>query len=78
MCRLGLFSHMLCSGSDAYISSVPPLLFSGTHPLCLWQRRVSGEQWGGAAEILRRNGVEHGQHTQSTHSRVGLGPIFTY
>ena len=29
MFRLGSFSHMLCSGSDAYISSVPPLLFSG-------------------------------------------------
>ena len=23
----------------------------------------SGEQWGGAAEILSRNGVEHGEHT---------------
>ena len=50
----------------------------GTHPLCLLQRRVSGEQRGGAAEILSRNGVEHGQRTQSKHSRVGLGPIFTY
>ena len=41
-------------------------------------RRVFGEQRGGAVEILSRDGVEHGQRTQSTHSRVGLGPIFTY
>ena len=49
-----------------------------THPLGLLLRRVFGEQRGGAAEILSQNGVEHGQRTQSTHSRVGLGPIFTY
>ena len=31
-----------------------PCCSPGTHPLCLLQRRVSGEQRGGAAEILRR------------------------
>src|SRR3954462_8377625 len=34
------------------ISSVPPCCSPGTHPLCLLPRRVSGEQRGGAAEIL--------------------------
>ena len=45
MFRLGSFSHMLCSGSDAEFRQ---------HPLCLFPRHVSGEQRGGAAEILRR------------------------
>jgi hypothetical protein len=35
-------------------------------------RRVSGEQQGGAAEILSRGGVEHGERAQSAHPRVGL------
>ena len=37
----------------------------------------SGEQWGGAAEILSRNGVEHGEHTQSTHPRAVRGKRWT-
>jgi hypothetical protein len=37
-------------------------------------RRVSGEQRGGTAKILSRIGIEHGECTQSTHPRVGLGP----
>ena len=49
-------------------------LFSGAHSLGYLPRRVSGEQRGGDAEILSRNGVEHGERTQSTHPRVGLGP----
>ena len=54
MCRLGLFSHMLCSGSNAEFRQCLPCYSPGTYPLCLLQRRVSGEQRGGAAEILRR------------------------
>src|SRR6266566_6826766 len=54
MCRLGSFSHMLCSGSDAKFRQCPTCCSPGTHPLCLLPRRVSGEQRGGAAEILRR------------------------
>jgi hypothetical protein len=39
-------------------------------------RRVSGEQRGGAAKILSRGGVQHGERTQYAHPRVGLD--FTY
>ena len=45
---------MLCSGSYAKFRQCLPCCSPGTHPLCLLQRRVSGEQRGGAAEILRR------------------------
>ena len=54
MCRLGLFSRTLCSGSDAKFCQCLPCCSPGRHPLCLLPRRVSGEQRGGAAEILRR------------------------
>ena len=60
------------------ISAAPPRYSPDT---CLGKKSrecASGEQQGGADEILSRNGVEHGGHTQSTHTRVGLGPIFTY
>ena len=39
--------------------------------------RVFGEQRGGVAEIPSWIRVEH-RNYPSTHSRVGLGPIFTY
>ena len=38
---------------------------------------ASGEQQGGAAEILSRNGVEHEQRTQSTHPRAVRGKRWT-
>ena len=46
----------ICSASDPLQNflSVPPYCSLGTHPLCLLPRCVSGEQRGGAAEILRR------------------------
>ena len=76
MCRLGTFSMLYPISRQNFGSASP--LFSG----CTFSRvlpgRVSGEQRGGAAEILSRNGVEQGERTQSTHPRVGLGPIFTY
>src|SRR3990170_7051468 len=53
MCRLGSFSHALL-WIRCRISSVPPYCSLGTHPLCLLPRRVSGEQQGGAAKILRQ------------------------
>ena len=56
----------------------PPRCSPDAHPLGFWPRRVSGEQRGGAAEILSQGGVEHGERTQSAHPRVGLGLIFTY
>ena len=62
---------------DRFLAS-PPRCSPNAHSLGILPRRVFGEQQGGATEILSQNGVEHGQHTQSTHSRVGLGPIFTY
>lgn len=56
------------------ISAPPPRCSPDTHSLVFLSRRVSGEQRGGAAEILSRNVAEHGERTQSTHPRVGLGP----
>ena len=56
------------------ISAAPPRCSPDAHSLGLLPRRVSGEQQGGAAEILSWNRVEHGEHTQSTHPRVELGP----
>ena len=38
---------------------------------------ASGEQQGGAAKILSRNGVEHEQRTQSTHPRAVRGKRWT-
>jgi len=76
MCRLGMFSMLYPVSRQDFGGASP--LFSGAHSLRYLPRRVSGEQRGGAAEILSRNGVEHGERTQSTHPRVGLGPIFTY
>ena len=48
------------------ISVALPRCSPYTHPLGFLPRRVSGEQRGGAAEILSRIGVEHGERTQST------------
>src|SRR3990170_8811154 len=53
MCRLGSFFHALLR-IRCRISSVPPCCSPGTHPLYLLPRRVSGEQRGGATEILRQ------------------------
>ena len=77
----GCVDWVRCSCSTPFrdrISAAPPYCSPDAHSLGILPRRVFGEQRGGAAEILSRNGVEHGQRTQSTHSRVGLGPIFTY
>ena len=77
----GCVDWVRCSCSTPFrdrISVAPPCCSPDAHSLGILPRRVFGEQRGGAAEILSRNGVEHGQRTQSTHSRVGLGPIFTY
>ena len=77
----GCVDWVRCSCSTPFrdrISAAPPCCSPDAHSLGILPRRVFGEQRGGAAEILSRNGVEHGQRTQSTHSRVGLGPIFTY
>ena len=52
--------------------------YPDAHSLGILPRRVFVEQRGAAAKILSRNGVEHGERTQSTHIRVELGPIFTY
>jgi hypothetical protein len=57
----------LCSAPvRVRISVVPPRCSPDAHPLGFLPRRVSGEQRGGAAEILSRIGVEHGERTQST------------
>ena len=69
---------MLYSGSYAEFRQCLPCCSSSTHPLCLLPREcASGEQQGGAAEILSRNGVEHEQRTQSTHPRAVRGKRWT-
>ena len=56
---------MFCSGLGQDFGSFP-CCYPYAHPLGFLPRRVSGEQRGGAAEILSRIGVEHGERTQST------------
>ena len=63
---------------------VPRQNFGSTSPLFsrytsrqIAERMCSGEQWGGATEILSQNGVEHGEHTQSTHPRAVHGKRWT-
>ena len=59
MCRLG---RLPCSASILdRVSAAPPRCSPDAHSLGLLPRRVSGEQRGGAAEILSRVGVEHGR-----------------
>jgi hypothetical protein len=55
------------------ISAAPPRCSPDAHPLGFLPRRVSGEQRGGAVEILSRAGVEHGERTQLRIRRL-LGP----
>ena len=59
------------------ISVAPPRCSPDAHPLGFLPRRVSGEQRGGAAEILCCIGVEQGEHTQSTDPAVDR-TLFTY
>ena len=52
------------------ILAAPPRCSPDAHSLGKLPRRVSGEQRGGAVEILSRIGVERGERTQSTDPRV--------
>ena len=54
MCRLGSFSHMFAPDPTHKFHQCLPCCSPGTHPLYLLPRHVSGEQQGGATEILRR------------------------
>ena len=75
MCKLDTFSALYSVPRQDFVGASP--LFSGcTFLSAFLSRRVSGENRGGAAEILSRVGVEHGERIQSTHPRVGLGPSF--
>jgi hypothetical protein len=71
MCRLGMFS-MLCPQLEIEFRRRLPVVLRMHILSAFGARRVSGEQRGGAAEILSRGGVEHGERTQSAHPRVGL------
>ena len=78
MCRLGSFSHMLCCGSDAeFRQRLPVVLW--VHILFAYCGDVYQENSG---EVLPKFCADleqsMGKQTQSTHTRVGLGPIFTY
>ena len=70
--------HSLCSAPVwVRISAAPPRCSPDAHPLGFLPRRVSGEQRGGAAEILSRIEVEQGERTQSTDLAVARA-FFTY
>src|SRR4051812_16916036 len=57
--------HSLCSAPvRVRISAAPPHCSPDAHPLGFLPRRVSGEQQGGAAEILTWTGAEHRECTQ--------------
>ena len=59
----GCVDWVRCSCSTPFrdrISAAPPCCSPDAHSLGILPRRVFGEQRGGAAEILSRNGVEHG------------------
>ena len=66
MCRLGMFSMFYPVPRQDFGGASP--LFSGAHSLGYLPRRVSGEQRGGAAEILSRNGVEWRKYSIYTSS----------
>ena len=51
-----------------------PVVLQMHIPLGFLPRRVSGEQRGGAAEILSRIGVELGERTQSTDPAAARSP----
>ena len=59
------------------ISAAPPRCSPNTRLGKMPRECASGEQQGGAAEILSRNGVEHEQRTQSTHPRAVRGKRWT-
>src|SRR4051812_25603583 len=70
MCRLGTLSTVYPEPRQDFGRA--SLLFSGCTILSAFLAgRVSGEQQGGAAEILSRFGVDRGECIQSTHPRVG-------
>ena len=59
----GCVDWVRCSCSTPFrdrISAAPPCCSPDAHSLGILPRRVFGEQRGGAAEILSRNGVERG------------------
>ena len=59
------------------ISAAPPRCSPDAHSLGFLPRRASREQRGGAAEILSRTGLEHGERTQSTDPAAAR-TLFTY
>jgi hypothetical protein len=67
--------HSPCSTLVRVRISAAPLCFSpDAHPLGFLPRCVSGEQRGGAAEIMTRTGVEHGECTQSMDPAAARSP----
>ena len=68
MCRLGLFSHMLCSGSDAEFHQCLPVVLR-VHILCAYCRDMYQENSGVVLpKFCVRSGAEHGK----------MNPIYTY
>ena len=62
--RLSTFSQRALPRSETGFRQRLPVVLRMHIPLGFLPRRVSGEQRGGAAEILSRIGVELGERTQ--------------
>ena len=78
MFRLGSFSRMLCSGSDAEFRQCLLIVLS-VHILSAYCRDVYQENSGRCCQNFALDLEQSmGKRTQSTHTWVGLGPIFTY
>jgi hypothetical protein len=67
--------HSLCSTLvQVRILAAPLCCSPDAHSLGFLPRHVSGEQRGGAAEILPRTEVEHGECTQFTDPAAARSP----
>ena len=62
-CVVGYVLHALLRSKSGFRQRLPVVLRMRILSAFL-PRRVSGEQRGGAAEIVTRTGVEHGERTQ--------------
>jgi hypothetical protein len=72
-CVVGYILHALPRSESEFRQRLP-LCSPDAHPLGFLLRLVSGEQWGGAAEILSQTEVEHGEYTQSTDPAAARSP----
>ena len=62
--------HVLPRPETKFRQHLPAVLQNTRLELVKPRGCASEEQWGGAAEIPSRDGVEHGNMTRSTHTRA--------